>query len=984
MPGIQYGINLNGHPHAAFGRPANARELNGLAWVRMVFLLHAAVVSDHDHTNIFGYDLNRPLEYADALQRAYAHYDALIRSYAEHGIRTLLILNQETFAGNAPWHPGSDGNWQRFAQDFGAICGKIAAHYRDFTVDYEIWNEGDMPGAHSSVFIDASNFAPVLSAAAASIYNSSPDAKVIFGGLVNGAVPAAQYVNKVRQQLGGQLPVDGVGVHPYGQRLSNQPNIPGNWPGRLDQDTLKVFDNALPEKLWITEIGISEPGVITSAHYAEIASYMRGAFNLIETKYVDSIPVVIWFGWSDVMREAGITDAQGRPKAHIYDTFFELARNGARADAPIVNAPYRLQLEPTASQLNVREPDGTKFHQLTSVTQGDLLTVVERPELAIAKMGKPDQWIHVRTLDTTEGWVNAALVEPTTECANVIDAGNAPVPFMLVPKAANVSIYDGSLTMLPKRRDANGPIVIERGEQVAVVEDPQIAFEKVRLGALEDGSSENHWVHIRTANGVEGWSAAWYLTVGDGSQIPDALPVRTAVHIRPEPVDNDEDGSADTEQPASIRDAVDAIRQYYDLEVTLDSVDQYSAMVQIITDLVDYGVVLRNSHQGSAPWTLAEAESIHSVVVQSANQTALIFDELYGVDNPKMAFRALYAPLAVARDGRQSVAPRPDETWFAKNSFGYDVFFGNRSFFAGEKQTTVLASTQRRFTTERLMAHEIAHTLNWRYNLLDPDSGQFSSIDSYFANKVETADGLGENAGLVFGAQSSKQSYETVTDAIACFNFDGLTADANGSTRRTQLKALMKLIAQYRVQEFSQSDLSSAITSLNNGSSPGLVQRVSAVNSVAQVEEMRHWLSSLRPVSGGFAPMFRNGGTRIGFVPALLDIDTDFINLRSGPGLEFDPPIARLTDRSLVEWNQNSSVIDQRNNFEWVEVASVQLNGWIAKRGNKVRLVDPAHFAEAELPSNTFTNVVLDVSHWQNVTDWQAVFDDGIRAIIHK
>lgn len=45
MPKIQYGINIKGHPLATFGRPADAKALKGLAWVRLVFLMHAAVIS---------------------------------------------------------------------------------------------------------------------------------------------------------------------------------------------------------------------------------------------------------------------------------------------------------------------------------------------------------------------------------------------------------------------------------------------------------------------------------------------------------------------------------------------------------------------------------------------------------------------------------------------------------------------------------------------------------------------------------------------------------------------------------------------------------------------------------------------------------------------------------------------------------------------------------------------------------------------------
>ena len=537
MAKIQFGININGHPNAAMGRPSSPAELDGISWVRMVFLLHAAVVSPSDHRNIFGYDLHNPDNYADSLQRAFSYYDGLINSYAQQGIRTLLIFNQETFAGNAPWL--NNGDWIRFAEDFARICGKIAHHYRDMPVDYEIWNEGDMPHGHSSVYVPPENFAPVLQATSNAIRAVDHDATIVFGGLFNGPFAATQYVNTIRNMLGG-LPVDAVGVHPYGQGLSAQPDIPGHWPGKLE-DALNTYTRELPEPLWVTEIGISEPGHIHPEHYEAVANYMDGALDLIQSRYSKRIPVVIWFGWSDFMREAGIVDTQGKPKAHVYDTFFKIARDSEPPDIVRPPSKYRVTPVPGVRALNLREPDGLKFKKVASVRRGDKLVVIENPDLALAKLGDKRQWVNVRTPDNEEVWCAAWLLEPAAESKPALDNDEMPVPLIVTPASSTLNVRDGDITQLPHRIASGSKVAIGAGEAVDVVEDPSIAFKKMELGAVGGANRELHWIHIRTAKGIEGWCAAWYLTPAKDTAIPPPLPEKTRSPIIVNPGDGHEE-----------------------------------------------------------------------------------------------------------------------------------------------------------------------------------------------------------------------------------------------------------------------------------------------------------------------------------------------------------------------------------------------------------------------------------------------------------
>jgi hypothetical protein len=48
----------------------------------------------------------------------------------------------------------------------------------------------------------------------------------------------------------------------------------------------------------------------------------------LTTNYADYVQALIWFGWTDLMRNAGVNTVDGRPKAHVYDAFEEMKNIG--------------------------------------------------------------------------------------------------------------------------------------------------------------------------------------------------------------------------------------------------------------------------------------------------------------------------------------------------------------------------------------------------------------------------------------------------------------------------------------------------------------------------------------------------------------------------------------------------------------------------------------------------------------------------------
>ncbi len=302
---VQFGMNVNIND----GHPLDAERMNGLGWVRFVFWASRLKLSPEE-----------------AYQQRYRQ---IIQTYASQGIRSLIILHQDTYWGNGPWDNDGTGDWHAYAQQFGEQCGRVARVCAEFgdRVAYQIHNEQDSEFGndkgnpnHSAIGIAPANYALVLQHAAAAIRQAHPGGKVIFGGLKTGPDNVIKYIQQVQQSLGGSLPVDALAYHPYGRYVTHAIFNYGSI-GRLG-DALNMFKKAYPKTpLWITEVGAAADDHIGPEHYADIATYLREFVHEVATNYADYVQALIWFGWTDVMRNSGINTQDNKPKPHIYDAF---------------------------------------------------------------------------------------------------------------------------------------------------------------------------------------------------------------------------------------------------------------------------------------------------------------------------------------------------------------------------------------------------------------------------------------------------------------------------------------------------------------------------------------------------------------------------------------------------------------------------------------------------------------------------------------
>jgi hypothetical protein len=305
---VQFGMNVNPNPG---GHSLDVARLTGLSWVRYVFWASR--------------EGNSPEE---AYQQRYRH---IIQSYANAGIRSLIILHQDTYWGNGPW---DHGGWEIYAEGFARECGRVARECAEFgdMVAYQIYNEQDSGFGSdagnpnpSAIGIAPAHYALILGQAAPAIRAAHPGAKIIFGGLKTGPNDAIPYAQQTQSRLGGTLPVDAIAYHPYG-RYVKTPFFNFGSIGRLG-DALNQFKRAFPGlPLWITEVGVAADSHIGAEHYPSIATYMREVTDELNDNFSDYVQALIWFGWTDLMRNAGVNTIDGRPKAHVYDAFERMKR----------------------------------------------------------------------------------------------------------------------------------------------------------------------------------------------------------------------------------------------------------------------------------------------------------------------------------------------------------------------------------------------------------------------------------------------------------------------------------------------------------------------------------------------------------------------------------------------------------------------------------------------------------------------------------
>jgi hypothetical protein len=302
-------IGMNIDPKNGQGYPLQGPNLplTKLDWVRFPFTSSRAQFS--------------------SLEAAFQFFDPIISDYNAAGVKIMLVLTHQTYGEGEGfvWGEMNAARWADFARGFVPVFERILRRYGDKIAAYELWNEGDAEiGNPSAVYYPPRDFALLLDRCEPLVRQLAPEATLVLGGLVRGPGVGVAYVNEIRAALNGRLPLDAIGLHPYGKGAPNDRTVFSRF-GNVSDD-LRLFSQAFPNiPLWLTEVGAL--GTDDPQFWDDAALYLRNLFRHLQANHAALAPVVVWYAWSDSMDIAqktnGVVTMNLQPKPHLYQAFFD-------------------------------------------------------------------------------------------------------------------------------------------------------------------------------------------------------------------------------------------------------------------------------------------------------------------------------------------------------------------------------------------------------------------------------------------------------------------------------------------------------------------------------------------------------------------------------------------------------------------------------------------------------------------------------------
>ena len=147
--------------------------------------------------------------------------------------------------------------------------------------------------------------------------------------------------------------------------------------------------------------------------------------------------------------------------------------------------------------LNVRARANTDANILTVTTPGDKLFVLGDKNQALSKVGHPDTWINVKTLNGYVGFVAAWLV--TTVMPSLSPTQPITAPLRVFPTV------DANLRAQPS---VNSPRVSgAKSLETLLVIDSDLVEAESKIG------KNGMWLYTQKQNGERGWIAAWLVSL---------------------------------------------------------------------------------------------------------------------------------------------------------------------------------------------------------------------------------------------------------------------------------------------------------------------------------------------------------------------------------------------------------------------------------------------------------------------------------------
>ncbi len=173
------------------------------------------------------------------------------------------------------------------------------------------------------------------------------------------------------------------------------------------------------------------------------------------------------------------------------------------------------------SGLRMRETPDFSGSLIAVAAANAELGVLEDADTARSKIGIVNQWLHVQDSAKNKGYVAAwyLLAKPPSETENSSDEekeSEKPLHVVVFPSLGRNGLR------LRAKPDLHGRLrsILRGGVRLDLLEDAESARKKIGV--------VNRWLHVRTASGLEGYVAAWYVQPDKESFADLTPPVETA------------------------------------------------------------------------------------------------------------------------------------------------------------------------------------------------------------------------------------------------------------------------------------------------------------------------------------------------------------------------------------------------------------------------------------------------------------------------
>ncbi len=255
--------------------------------------------------------------------------------------------------------------------------------------------------------------------------------------------------------------------------------------------------------------------------------------QVVEPATIAQNKIGVYDQWVEVRKQDGTT---GYTAAWLYAIANAVTPDVANIAAPVPVAPVTPQANNVAALFIRAESDEVRVRtrpvdgQVVEVVNlGEVVQVLEPVSTAQAKIGKSGQWVQILTPEGKEGYTAAWLYAVDNLVVSPVTA---------VPADTTTSTADpnqtGGLYLQPKWSDIrvratpiDGQVVdvVSEDQPIEVIEPVEVALPRIGV--------DGQWVKVRTADGIEGYTAAWLYDVADIRQ-PDTTTIDPLVSDTPD------------------------------------------------------------------------------------------------------------------------------------------------------------------------------------------------------------------------------------------------------------------------------------------------------------------------------------------------------------------------------------------------------------------------------------------------------------------